>query len=49
MDKLQRLEIDLIYMIGYMGAGKSTIGKLLAEYLHWNFFDTDEIIEKKLL
>lgn len=47
IDKLQKLKKDLIYLIGYMGAGKSTIGKLLAEQLRWNFLDTDAIIENK--
>ncbi len=30
-----------IYLIGYMGAGKTTIGKLLAERLDWSFVDLD--------
>ena len=31
-----------IYLIGYMAAGKTTIGKLLAERLGWHFVDLDE-------
>ncbi len=31
-----------IYLIGYMGAGKSTVGRLLAERLGWHFVDLDE-------
>lgn len=34
-----------IILIGYRGAGKTTIGKLLAEKLNYNFIDTDEMIE----
>jgi shikimate kinase len=34
-----------IYLVGFMGSGKSTIGRLLAHRLGWNFFDTDEEIE----
>lgn len=34
----------LIFLIGMMGSGKTTIGKLLAEELSLPFFDTDEII-----
>lgn len=31
-----------IYLIGYMAAGKSTVGRLLAERLGWHFVDLDE-------
>jgi shikimate kinase len=34
-----------IYMVGFMGSGKSTIGRHLARRLGWNFFDTDAEIE----
>lgn len=34
-----------IYLIGMMGAGKTTVGKLLAEKLEYRFLDTDAIIE----
>jgi shikimate kinase len=34
-----------VYLVGFMGTGKSTVGRLLAERLGWNFFDTDEEIE----
>lgn len=35
-----------IYLIGMMGSGKTTVGKLLAEKLNYDFFDTDNLIEK---
>jgi shikimate kinase len=35
-----------LFLIGMMGAGKSTVGKLLAEKLGYRFFDTDEVIEQ---
>ncbi len=35
-----------LYLIGMMGSGKSTVGKLLAERLKYRFIDTDVSIEK---
>jgi shikimate kinase len=35
-----------LYLIGMMGSGKSTVGKLLAERLEYRFIDTDTTIEK---
>lgn len=31
-----------IYLIGYMAAGKSTVGRLLADSLGWHFVDLDD-------
>jgi shikimate kinase len=35
-----------IYLVGMMGAGKSTVGKLLADRLTYGFIDTDTTIEQ---
>ena len=35
----------LIYLIGYMGAGKTTYGKRLARDINYNFIDLDQKIE----
>jgi shikimate kinase len=34
-----------IYLVGFMGSGKTTIGRLLADHLGWQFADLDEEIE----
>lgn len=36
-----------IYFIGLMGAGKTTIGRLLAKQMGKNFYDSDVEIERK--
>ncbi len=36
-----------IGIFGFMGAGKTTVGESLAETLNWEFFDTDQLIEKR--
>jgi shikimate kinase len=36
-----------LYLVGFMGSGKSAIGRLLADELGWSFADIDEDIEKQ--
>ena len=36
-----------IFLVGLMGSGKTTIGKLLALRFKKKFYDTDQEIEKK--
>jgi len=38
--------MDNIVLIGFMGSGKSTVGKVLAQKLGWSFIDTDTEIER---
>ncbi|CAN6214499.1 unnamed protein product [Urochloa humidicola] len=35
-----------IYLVGMMGSGKSTVGKILAEVLGYSFFDSDKLVEQ---
>ena len=34
----------VILLIGFMGAGKTSVGKMLAEQLHWRFVDLDDLV-----
>ncbi len=34
-----------IYLVGMMGSGKTSVGKILAERIEWGFVDMDETIE----
>jgi len=36
-----------IYLIGFMGAGKTTVGRSLSNKLGWVFIDLDEEIERR--
>ena len=36
-----------LVLVGFMGAGKSTVGRLLAERLGWSFVDVDARIERE--
>ena len=35
-----------IFLVGFMGSGKTTLGKRLAAKLNWNFIDLDKSIER---
>ena len=37
-----------IFLIGFMGAGKTTVGRILANKLKLAYLDLDEVIEKEL-
>jgi shikimate kinase len=35
-----------IFLVGFMGCGKTTVGRALALRLGWEFADTDELVER---
>ena len=39
--------MERVYLIGYMGCGKTTIGKRLAKSLGWDVIDMDSRIENR--
>lgn len=43
--KLKLKRTPGIYLVGFMGSGKSTIGRMYAEEIGWRFGDLDEDIE----
>ncbi|PLA74703.1 shikimate kinase AroK [Hydrogenovibrio sp. SC-1] len=38
---------ESIFLVGLMGAGKSTVGRFLADRLHYQFVDSDHVIEER--
>jgi shikimate kinase len=42
---LSRLALSRLVLTGFMGAGKSTVGAILARELGWRFIDLDHTIE----
>ena len=37
----------LIFLVGFMGSGKTSVGKQLARMMNYKFFDTDALIEER--
>jgi len=35
-----------VYLVGFMGSGKTTVGRLVAELMNWPFLDLDAEIER---
>lgn len=44
---MAEIDVGNIFFVGLMGAGKTTIGRLLAKHLGKNFYDTDHEIERR--
>ena len=40
-------QLDNLALIGFMGTGKTSVGRLVAEILRFEFLDTDELIQAR--
>src|SRR5262249_4585850 len=43
----QQLRMGAVFLVGFMGAGKSSVGRVLAQKLAWIFADVDERIQTR--
>ncbi len=41
------MKADKVYLVGFMGAGKTSVGRALAKRLDWRFVDIDQEIESR--
>jgi shikimate kinase len=41
------VKTDKIYLVGFMGAGKTSVGRALAARLDWQAVDVDDLIEQR--
>ena len=44
--QIRRTPLNLA-LIGFMGTGKTTVGRIVAEHLRFDFLDTDELIQSR--
>jgi shikimate kinase len=42
------VKTDKLYLVGFMGAGKTTVGRALSRRIGWPFVDIDERIEARV-
>lgn len=41
------MKVDKVYLVGFMGAGKTSVGRALAKRIGWRFVDVDGLIEDR--
>lgn len=44
---LQHMPLRVVFLTGFMGSGKTAVGRALAQRLRWRFADLDESIEQQ--
>ncbi len=47
MNDTKQIELPNLYLVGFMGVGKSALGRRVAKELGYQFIDSDQSIEKK--
>ena len=43
----RRLPVRAVFLVGFMGAGKTSVGRALSRYLGWRFEDLDDRIQTR--
>ena len=39
--------MSAVFLVGYRGSGKTSVGRVLASRLGWEFADTDRLVEER--
>lgn len=47
MNDMKQIEFPNLYLVGFMGVGKSALGRRVAKELDYQFIDSDQSIEKE--